>query len=217
MANFSIYSLISILIKASSESKISLAITFASWVLPTPVCPKNMNEPIGLFGSFSPALFLWIDLAILLTASSCPITFPLMVSGNSASFLPSVLAILLTGMPVIIATTSATCCSVTTILLFLESSSHFSWAIANSFSIFFSSSLHAAASSYFCRLTALLFLSLISSSCFSSSRISSGTSILVICTREPASSRASMALSGKNLSVIYLLVSFTQASIASGV
>ncbi len=48
----------SILIKESSESNNSRAKTFANWVLPTPVCPKKIKEPIGLFGSFKPTLFL---------------------------------------------------------------------------------------------------------------------------------------------------------------
>ena len=52
------YSLISILIKFSSDSNISDAKTFANCVLPTPVCPRNMKDPIGLLGEFRPALFL---------------------------------------------------------------------------------------------------------------------------------------------------------------
>jgi hypothetical protein len=45
----------SILIKASSLSNKYLANTFANCVLPTPVGPKKINEPIGLLGSFNPA------------------------------------------------------------------------------------------------------------------------------------------------------------------
>ena len=44
-----------------------------------------------------------------------------------------------------------------------------------------------------------------------------GTLMLVICTLDPASSNASIALSGKNLSFMYLSVSITQAFIASAV
>ena len=84
------YSLMSIRTKASSESNNSLANTLANWVFPTPVCPKKMKEPIGLFGSFNPVLFLWIDRAIFITASSCPITLPLSSSGNLANLLLSV-------------------------------------------------------------------------------------------------------------------------------
>ena len=47
---------------------------FASSVLPTPVGPKNRNEPIGLPGSFIPAFDLIMASVTLVTASSCPIT-----------------------------------------------------------------------------------------------------------------------------------------------
>ena len=157
------YSLMSIRIKASSESNNSLAKTLANWVLPTPVCPKKIKEPIGRFGSFNPARFLCMERAIFITASFCPITFPSMSSGNLASLLLSVCAIRFTGIPVIIETTSATLSSVTLILLFFESSSHCSWAVANSFSIRFSSSRSLAASSYFCFLTTEFFNSRTSS------------------------------------------------------
>ena len=139
----------SIRIKASSESNNSLAKTLANWVLPTPVCPKNINDPIGRFGSFKPARLRCIDFAIFPTASSCPITLFFNNSGSFANLLLSVCAIRFTGIPVIIETTSATLSSVTSMRLFFESSSHFSWAIINSFSIFFSSSRNFAASSYF--------------------------------------------------------------------
>ena len=217
IANFSMYSLMSIRTKASSESNNSFARTLANWVLPTPVWPKKINEPIGLFGSFNPARFLWMDFAIFITASSCPITLPLISSGSLANLLLSVCAIRFTGIPVIIETTSATLSSVTVTLLSFASFSHCSCAIAKSFSICFSSSRSLAASSYFCFLTTVFFSSRTSSNFFSNSKICLGTSILIIWTREPDSSKASIALSGRNRSVMYLLVSFTQASIASGV
>ena len=192
----------SIRTNASSESNNSFAITFANCVFPTPVWPRKINEPIGLFGSFKPARFLWIDFAIFWTASSCPITLPLISSGKWASLLLSVWAIRFTGIPVIIETTSATLSSVTVTLLFLESSSHCSWAIAKSFSMRFSSSRSLAASSYFCFLTTVFFSSRTSSNFFSNSKICFGTSILIIWTREPASSKASIALSGRKRSVM---------------
>ncbi|MPN15869.1 hypothetical protein SDC9_163205 [bioreactor metagenome] len=68
------YSDISILIIFSSLSNNVLAKVFASSVLPTPVGPKNINEPIGRFGSFIPALALITALDTAVTASSCPIT-----------------------------------------------------------------------------------------------------------------------------------------------
>jgi len=60
--NFSIYSDISSLIKASSLSKRISASAFESSVFPTPVGPKNRNEPIGLVRSLSPAFALLIAL-----------------------------------------------------------------------------------------------------------------------------------------------------------
>jgi len=48
----------SIRIRLSTESKRYSVRIFASWVLPTPVGPRKMKVPIGLFGSFNPALFL---------------------------------------------------------------------------------------------------------------------------------------------------------------
>ena len=41
-------------------------------VFPTPVCPKKINDPIGLLGEFKPALFRWIDLATLDTPFETP-------------------------------------------------------------------------------------------------------------------------------------------------
>ena len=62
-----------LIIAFSSPNRFS-EIAFASSVLPTPVGPKNRNEPIGLLGSFNPTLPLFIAFATASTASSCPIT-----------------------------------------------------------------------------------------------------------------------------------------------
>ena len=67
------YSLMSILIKESSDSNMNLAKTFANSVLPTPVGPRNIKDPIGFLGSFKPARVLRMALANLIMASSCPI------------------------------------------------------------------------------------------------------------------------------------------------
>ena len=67
---FSIYSDISSLIIAFSSPNIASARVLQSSVLPTPVGPKKMNEPIGLFGFFSPTLPRRIALAIEDTALS---------------------------------------------------------------------------------------------------------------------------------------------------
>ena len=106
MVCFSWYSDISTLIKESSLPKISFANFLAKNVLPTPVDPRNMNDPIGLFGSLIPTLFLLIDLEIFLTASLCPITFLLSESSRFISEFFSSTLILLTGIFVIFETTS---------------------------------------------------------------------------------------------------------------
>lgn len=68
------YSDISILIILSSLSNKFLARVFASSVLPTPVGPKKINEPIGFLSSFNPALARITAFETAVTASSCPIT-----------------------------------------------------------------------------------------------------------------------------------------------
>ena len=52
---FSMYSLMSMRIIACSSSKRNSASARASSVLPTPVGPRKMNEPMGRFGSCKPA------------------------------------------------------------------------------------------------------------------------------------------------------------------
>ena len=62
------------------------AIDFAKNVLPTPVEPIKINEPIGLFASLIPTRFLLIDFDIVAIASSCPITLDESVSSMFKSF-----------------------------------------------------------------------------------------------------------------------------------
>ena len=52
---FSMYSDMSMRIIARSSSNMNSASARASSVLPTPVGPRNRNEPIGRLGSLSPA------------------------------------------------------------------------------------------------------------------------------------------------------------------
>src|SRR5271166_356369 len=52
---FSMYSDMSMRTRALSSSNRNAASALVSSVLPTPVGPRNMNEPIGRFGSCSPA------------------------------------------------------------------------------------------------------------------------------------------------------------------
>ena len=73
-ACFSMYSDISIRTRASWSPNIASANVFANSVFPTPVGPRNKNEPIGRFGSFNPLRARRIERATADTASSCPIT-----------------------------------------------------------------------------------------------------------------------------------------------
>ena len=91
----------------SSDSNKVLAIDLASSVLPTPVGPRNTKVPIGLFGFLSPILFRCMALVIFSIAASCPMTD---LRNSCCIFLSldvSSKATLATGIPVIIAITSA--------------------------------------------------------------------------------------------------------------
>ena len=59
---------------ASSSPNMVSASALHSSVLPTPVGPRNRNEPIGRFGSFRPTRLRRMALATAVTASSCPTT-----------------------------------------------------------------------------------------------------------------------------------------------
>src|SRR6266404_4338991 len=82
--------------------------TRASSVLPTPVGPRNINDPIGRFGSLSPARERRMAFATRSSASSCPITRSRSRSSMLISFLTSPSSILETGMPVHLETMRAT-------------------------------------------------------------------------------------------------------------
>ena len=96
----SIYSDISILINESSLPNRFSANAFDNSVLPTPVGPKNRNDPIGLLGSFRPIRFLLIAFATAFTASSCPITLSCKFSSSFFNFSLSVSETFDTGIPV---------------------------------------------------------------------------------------------------------------------
>ena len=59
---------------AVSSSNRKAASALVSSVLPTPVGPRNMNEPIGRFGSCRPARARRTAVETALTASPCPTT-----------------------------------------------------------------------------------------------------------------------------------------------
>ena len=64
----------STLINALSVPNMASASAFDSSVFPTPVGPKNRNEPMGLPGSCKPTLPLLMALETALTAAFWPIT-----------------------------------------------------------------------------------------------------------------------------------------------
>src|SRR6267142_2021044 len=85
---------------ALSSSNRNSASAFVSSVLPTPVGPRNRNEPIGRFGSCSPARARRTAFATALMASSWPTTRSRSFSSMCRSFSRSPSSILSTGMPV---------------------------------------------------------------------------------------------------------------------
>ena len=182
--------------------------------MPTPVGPKNRNEPIGLFGSFSPTLPLLIALLTASTASFWPITLLCNVSSRCFSLSFSSCVILFTGILVQLAITSAISSSFkfSTFLLFLLC--HFFFSFSNLSFCSFSLSLKVAAfSKSWTRIASSFSLSNVT--IFSSiSFMLSGIVYVLIFILEAASSIKSMALSGKNLSLMYLVDNSTAAFIA---
>ena len=151
------YSDISILNKESASPNTSSANNLAKRVLPTPVGPKNMNEPTGLFLSLIPIRLRLMALTTLDTAISWPITLPIRALSMLSNFLVSCVEILLSGIPVIIETTSEINSTPTSVMLDSKSSCHLAFASFNLSSNSFSLSLNLAASSYFCFLTTSFF------------------------------------------------------------
>ena len=121
---FSMYSLMSMRIRASALPNMYSASFLAKYVLPTPVGPRNMNAPIGLFGSFSPTRPRWMERTNLSMASSCPMTSRFRLTAMSFSLCPSASPMRCTGMPVIMDTTSAIWSSSTVTRSRLSFSSH---------------------------------------------------------------------------------------------
>ena len=125
------YSDMSILIMLCSSSNRLSAKLFASSVFPTPVGPKNRNEPIGFLGSLIPALDLIIASDTSSTASSCPITLLCNISFKCKIFSLSPSISFVTGIPVHFDTIFAISSSVT---LFLSNTFSFLLSSASSFS-----------------------------------------------------------------------------------
>src|SRR6059058_4281277 len=100
-------------IMASSVSKRNSASALHSSVLPTPVGPRNRNEPFGRRGSASPARERRMAFATMCSATSWPTTRLDSASSMRSSFSFSPSSIFETGMPVHLETTSAISSSVT--------------------------------------------------------------------------------------------------------
>ena len=97
----------SILTMAFSSLNKNPAKAFANSVLPTPVLPKKIKEPIGFLGSWRPALLLLTASEMAAIASSWPITLLWSSVSKCSNFSRSLCNILLTGIPVHLLTTSA--------------------------------------------------------------------------------------------------------------
>ncbi len=98
---------------AASSSNRNCASARASSVFPTPVGPRNRNEPIGLRGSLSPDFARRTASETRRTASSCPTTRAESRSSMDRSFLTSPSTSRETGIPVHRETISATSSSST--------------------------------------------------------------------------------------------------------
>ena len=99
-------------IKALSSSNMNSAKALVSSVLPTPVGPRKINEPMGRFGSEMPARERRIVSEIFLTASSWPTILFFNSSSMRTRFDASTSSMLETGIPVQRETTAAISSSV---------------------------------------------------------------------------------------------------------
>src|SRR6266567_3547611 len=93
-------------------------------VLPTPVGPRKINEPIGRRGSFKSARERRSAFEIATTASSCPTTLPLNSSSILRSFSVSFCSIRCNGTPVTFWTMCIMSSPVTVTCLSSRSSRH---------------------------------------------------------------------------------------------
>ena len=188
--------------RASALPNMNFASSFASSVLPTPVGPRNMNVPIGLFGLCRPTRLRCIALVSFSMALSCAITLLVSSARIPLRRVHSSCCMRCIGTPEIIDTTPAMSSSSTVCRLLVRLFSHSAFICASSFCNSFSRSRRLAACSKSWLFTAAFFSLFIVSMSFSCSSISFGTTMFVMCLRAPASSMASMALSGKQRSVI---------------
>ena len=185
---------------ASSLSKRKAARERASSVLPTPVGPRNMNEPIGRRASLSPARARRTAWEITVTASFWPISRWWIASSMWSSLVVSSSTSRETGTPVQELMISAMCSSVTSGTVApslsrqaISSETYFSlscFSLSRKFAAV-SKSWPAMASSFWVTISRI-------SRCMA--RRSSGVVVSFIRTRALASSMRSMALSGSERS-----------------
>ena len=107
-------SLMSIFTRASSLPNMNSASALASSVLPTPVGPMKMKEPMGRLGSLSPARARRTALEMMSIASCWPTTRLWSASSMRSRRSDSSALMRITGMPVHMLTTWAMSSSVTT-------------------------------------------------------------------------------------------------------
>jgi len=105
------YSDMSTRMRADASAKRKRASARASSVFPTPVGPEKMNEPMGRFGSLSPARERRMARDTALMASSCPTTEKCSSSSIRMSREASASCSRVTGMPVQRDTMNAMCSS----------------------------------------------------------------------------------------------------------
>ncbi len=207
----------SIWMSASSSPNRKFASAFESSVLPTPDGPAKMNEPEGRFGSFRPARVRRIACDTALTASTWPMIRLCSSSSMRSRRVVSSSVSLNTGMPVQLARTSAICSSSTSATTSRSPSFHCFSRSAFWPRSCFSASRSLAARSKSCASIADS-LSRRTSAIFSSnSRRSGGAVIRRMRMRAPASSMRSIALSGRNRSLMYRSASVAAATSAESV
>ena len=137
----------SIRIIASISPNIYSARAFTVSVLPTPVGPKNINEPVGCFAEATPVLDLLITFANAFTARSWPMIELLICSAIALIIFISSVPKRVTGIPVCIDTVSAISSIVTVLFCVFSVDSHFSVSSSTFASKLICSSLSAAATS----------------------------------------------------------------------
>ena len=202
---------------ASLESNICSASILARCVLPTPVGPRNKKLPTGLDGSLRPAPLRMIARTIRSTASSCPMILLLRASCRPARRAFAEADILPAGMPVMTETVLIMSVSVTLTVFFLELSVRQAVASSSSFCWFCSILIISAPVSKSLFLRYDLLVSRSSRSLPDMPRIFPSGILAETWADAPASSIISMALSGRQRSVMYRIESEIHAFRASGV